>query len=269
MGKESTVRSSSGQARLMMRQRNRRSKCYRRRLSGKVGRMSQSRLPLQSRSKFALSKQASKPAEYAEPRDMLLTRSLRTPLPSIRRMSTLLVSPKQAAERLREGAIPLDASWHMPNSPRNARAEFQSGRLPSARFWDQDAVAAPNDLNLPHMLPSAEHFASACSSLGISRTSDVILYDSVGLFSAPRALWTFRVFGHERVHLLNGGLQRWVAEGYSLASEEADIKVGFKRLSNVRHCHSSLPLTTSQRRSRTLLSHTRRCWRTQNRSIRQ
>ena len=50
----------------------------------------------------------------------------------------------------------------------------------------------------------------------------IVVYDSVGLFSAPRVRWMFRAFGAKRVSLLDGGLPRWVAEGRPLATGEAE-----------------------------------------------
>ena len=63
------------------------------------------------------------------------------------------------------------------------------------------------------MLPSPEHFARDVSALGVGNDSHVVAYDTVGLYSAARVWWMFRVFGHERVSILAGGLPRWRAEG--------------------------------------------------------
>ena len=83
----------------------------------------------------------------------------------------------------------------MPTSPRNADAEYASGpRLPKALRWNHDQIASlDHPLGLPHMLPSPETFKQACSKLGISRSSHVVLYDSTATFSSPRAAYTFYV----------------------------------------------------------------------------
>jgi thiosulfate/3-mercaptopyruvate sulfurtransferase len=80
---------------------------------------------------------------------------------------------------------------------RDAAAEFASCRIPSAQFWDIDGVADPAT-DLPHMLPSEAAFGAAADALGITREDDVVVYDGLGLFAAPRAWWTWRVFGHDR-----------------------------------------------------------------------
>jgi len=113
--------------------------------------------------------------------------------------------------------VPIDVSWHMPNSKRDPRAEFESKRLPSARFLNLDEVAdLDHPMKLPHMMPSPSVFASACRALGVTRESHVVLYDSIGVFSSPRALFMFKAFGHERASILNGGLSAWQSHEFPL-----------------------------------------------------
>ena len=64
------------------------------------------------------------------------------------------------------------------------------------------------------MLPSAEKFASRMRRLGIGDGKKVIAYDSAGLFSAARAWWMLRIFGHDDVAVLDGGFPKWKAEGH-------------------------------------------------------
>ncbi|KAI0296597.1 thiosulfate sulfurtransferase [Russula brevipes] len=133
---------------------------------------------------------------------------------SISSKAPFLLTPK-ALQDLRSSADVniLDASWFMPNSPRNASKEFTEKHIPGARFLDLDEVAAPNGLGLKHMMPSAQVFSDALERFGITPTSHVVLYDSQGIFSAPRALFMFRSFGHDKSSVLDGGLPRWETEG--------------------------------------------------------
>jgi thiosulfate/3-mercaptopyruvate sulfurtransferase len=72
------------------------------------------------------------------------------------------------------------------------------------------------------MLPTPDAFAAAMSAMGVGDESRIVVYDTSGLnMSAARAWWQFRVFGHDRVAVLDGGLVRWKAEGRDLASGEA------------------------------------------------
>ena len=106
----------------------------------------------------------------------------------------------------------LDASYYLPNEGRDTKAEFAASRIPGAAFFDIDAIADA-DNPLPHMLPSAEQFARQVGALGIGSDDHVVVYDTAGLFSAARAWWMFRVFGHDRVAVLSGGMPKWLAEG--------------------------------------------------------
>jgi len=117
-----------------------------------------------------------------------------------------------------QNIVILDASWFMPGSGRDARTEWENERIPGAVFFDFDKEICDKDSCLPHMLPGAEQFASQVSELGISNDDTIIVYDSHGLFSSPRAWWMFKVMGHDRVAVLDGGLPAWKAIGGSLES---------------------------------------------------
>ena len=107
----------------------------------------------------------------------------------------------------------VDATYFLPDAGRDARAEYDAGHIPGAVFFDIDAIADPAN-PLPHMLPSPERFAEKVGALGIGNDHLVVGYDAHGLFSAARAWWMFRVFGHDRVAVLDGGLPRWTGDGH-------------------------------------------------------
>jgi thiosulfate/3-mercaptopyruvate sulfurtransferase len=106
----------------------------------------------------------------------------------------------------------VDASWHMPGSGRNARAEYEARRIPGAVFFDIDEIAESSS-PLPHMLPTPEKFSSRVRKLGLGDGNRIVVYDSLGMMSAARVWWTFRVMGHKDVAVLDGGLPKWLAEG--------------------------------------------------------
>ncbi|MGH6952633.1 MAG: 3-mercaptopyruvate sulfurtransferase [Alphaproteobacteria bacterium] len=106
----------------------------------------------------------------------------------------------------------LDASWHLPAMKRDAKAEFALRHVPGAVFFDIDEIADRSN-PLPHMLPSADQFSAQVGALGVGDGDRVVAYDATGLMSAARAWWMFRVFGHERVAVLDGGLPKWLSEG--------------------------------------------------------
>jgi thiosulfate/3-mercaptopyruvate sulfurtransferase len=113
----------------------------------------------------------------------------------------------------------LDGTWHMPQLKRDTRAEFVEAHIPGAVFFDIDRIA-DTAVPLPHMLPSPEAFAASVGALGIGDGDRVVVYDVRGPISAARVWWTFRVFGHDGVAVLDGGLRKWRAEGRALQSSE-------------------------------------------------
>ena len=127
-------------------------------------------------------------------------------------MDSLFVSTEWLAQHLDDPqVIVVDASWHMPNSARNAQAEYLAGHIPGAVFFDIDAIA-DTGTDLPHMLPEPGDFARMVGALGIAADDTIVIYDELGLFSAPRVFWTFRTFGAGNVAMLEGGGPQWRAE---------------------------------------------------------
>ena len=129
-----------------------------------------------------------------------------------------LVGTEWLAERLQApDIVVVDASWHLPTAGRDPHAEYLEAHIPGAVFFDIDDIAE-HASGLPHMLPSPEAFASRMRRMGIGDGKRVVVYDSVGLFSAPRVWWTFLVMGHRDVVVLDGGLPKWRAEGRPVES---------------------------------------------------
>ncbi len=111
--------------------------------------------------------------------------------------------------------IVFDASWHLPTAGRDPKAEYLAEHIPGALFFDIDDLVDETS-PLPHMLPSTVKFASRMKKMGVGDGMRIVVYDTLGLFSAARAWWTFRAMGHQDVAVLNGGLKKWKAEGRPL-----------------------------------------------------
>jgi thiosulfate/3-mercaptopyruvate sulfurtransferase len=136
-----------------------------------------------------------------------------------------LVSTEWLADRLGDPDVAvIDASFHLPTAGRNAAEEFAAAHIPGAVYFDLDDVAEP-ETDLPHMVPSEELFAAKVGALGINNRHRVIAYDVYGGPSAAaRAWWMFRLYGHDNVAVLNGGLPKWRAEGRPIESGAAHPK---------------------------------------------
>ncbi len=109
----------------------------------------------------------------------------------------------------------LDASWYLPDMGRDARADYNAGHIPGARFFDIDEICDTRS-DLPHMAPPVEKFMSRMRAMGVGDGHQVVVYDGAGMFSAPRVWWTFRLMGKRDVAVLDGGMPKWQAEGRPL-----------------------------------------------------
>lgn len=132
--------------------------------------------------------------------------------------SRWLKSTEWLAQHLGDPAVAIvDGSYFLPTQQRDAHAEYLRGHLPGAVFFDIEAVS-DDSTELPHMLPGPKQFGEAVGALGIGDGDTVVVYDSLGLFSAARVWWTFRIFGAQKSFVLDGGLPRWKSEGRSLVT---------------------------------------------------
>src|ERR1700733_13691700 len=148
---------------------------------------------------------------------MLRTDNASTPSPK----SRWLVSTDWLAEHLQDRNVAVVDGSYLVLQKRDAHAEYRDGHIPGAVFFDIDVVS-DHSTELPHMLPGTTHFGEAVGALGIGNDTTVVIYDSLGLYSAPRVWWTFRVFGAKKVYILDGGLPKWKSEGRPL--EKGDAK---------------------------------------------
>jgi thiosulfate/3-mercaptopyruvate sulfurtransferase len=140
------------------------------------------------------------------------------PLSGYSRPEALVTTDWLAAHLSAPDVRVVDASWYLPAMNRDAKAEYAAARIPGAVFFDIDEIADTSS-NLPHMLPSPEKFSARVRKLGLGDGNRIIVYDGMGIFSAPRVWWMFRVFGHEDVAVLDGGLPKWKREGRPLSGE--------------------------------------------------
>ncbi len=117
----------------------------------------------------------------------------------------------------------LDATMFLPHEARDAAAEFCQAHIPGARRFDLELFSDPVS-SLPHTVPSAARFERLARALGIDADTPVIVYDTRGLFSAARGWWLLRLFGHDAVRVLDGGLPAWRRAGCAVETgPEAEI----------------------------------------------
>ena len=122
----------------------------------------------------------------------------------------------------------LDCSWHMPNTERSGRLEFETSHIPGSIFFDIDEFSNKESL-FPHTILPGNNFSEMISNLGISNKDHIIVYDALGIFSAPRVWWMFNYYGHNQVSILDGGLIKWLKEKKEIESGKAkrNLKTNF------------------------------------------
>jgi len=109
----------------------------------------------------------------------------------------------------------VDASWYLPAENRDPATEYDEAHIPGAVRFDINDIS-DTDSDLPHMMPSPEKFSSRMRKLGIGDGNRVVVYDGGSMLAAARAWWMLRTFGHDDVAILDGGFNKWKAEGRAL-----------------------------------------------------
>lgn len=135
-----------------------------------------------------------------------------------------LVSTEWLEQHLQDPELRvIDASWYLPGSPRDAKAEYAAEHIPGARFFDIDEISDRRS-DIPHMAAPPEKFVSRLRALGVGDGQQIVIYDGAGLFSAARVWWNFRLMGKVDVAVLDGGLPKWRAEGRPLEDHNSPLK---------------------------------------------
>jgi len=135
-----------------------------------------------------------------------------------------LASTAWLAQHLGEpDLVVVDVSWFMPSSGRRGRDEYLRAHIPGARFLDIDEHSDRSN-PAPHMLPSAAAFGEALGRLGIGGGDRIVVYDNSPIRTAARGWFMFRHFGAGEVAILDGGFQKWLAEGRPTESGEPVVR---------------------------------------------
>jgi thiosulfate/3-mercaptopyruvate sulfurtransferase len=134
-----------------------------------------------------------------------------------------LVTVEWLSQRLDDpGIVVLDATY-LPFEPeRDAAAEYAAGHIPGARFLDLATLTDCDDPR-PSMAPTLAQFRARMATLGVRRDDRIILYDDSPHRTAARAWWLLRLFGADRLAILDGGAQAWRAAGLPLERVQARV----------------------------------------------
>jgi len=86
--------------------------------------------------------------------------------------------------------------------------------IPKARIFDIKGKFSDKTSQFPNTVPSSNQFEIECQTLGINTDDEIIVYDNLGIYTSPRVWWLFKVMGHKKVKVLDGGLPNWINEGF-------------------------------------------------------
>ena len=130
-----------------------------------------------------------------------------------------LVETAWLAEHLsHEHVRVVDARWRGDGT---SRALYRQGHLPGAVHvdWQQD-LSYTDERGVGYLLLGSDRFATVMESAGIGDETCVIAYADMDYSGAARLWWALRLYGHEQVAILNGGWDRWIAEGWPVSGDE-------------------------------------------------
>lgn len=127
-------------------------------------------------------------------------------------MQTPLISPTQLQHMLDSPhLILLDAS--PASNASKLEPEFPGRQLPGARHISLKRDFSDPESPLPNTLLSPAAFTETCQRLGINQDSQIVVYDNLGIYTAPRVWWMFTIMGHAQVAVLDGGQPAWMKAG--------------------------------------------------------
>lgn len=132
-------------------------------------------------------------------------------------IETPLVSVDWLKDNLEaENLLILDASMPKVGA---SNSGFNSEIIPNARFFDIKNNFSNTSAEFPNTLPSLEQFQNEARKLGVNADSAIVVYDTIGIYSSSRAWWLFKVFGHDNVAVLDGGLPEWKKHNFQVENE--------------------------------------------------
>lgn len=131
----------------------------------------------------------------------------------------MLVGTDWLADHLEDpGLVVVDMRWREDGS---GRARYEAGHLPGAVYLDWSTDLVDPDHPVAFMLAPPQPFAAAMERCGIGDETFVVAHaDQFG--SGPfRLWWGCRMYGHDQVRVLDGGLEKWVADGRPVSADPA------------------------------------------------
>ena len=136
-------------------------------------------------------------------------------------MHTTLIPVAELAQHVDDPAFAIFDCRHELTNPAFGSNAYAESHIPNARFahLDHDLAAPLTGKNGRHPLPDPEAFGAWLGRIGVSNNQQVVAYDHAGGVYASRLWWMLRWIGHQRVAVLDGGWQAWLAAGLPVTAE--------------------------------------------------
>lgn len=134
--------------------------------------------------------------------------------------SEMLVDPAWLEARLDDPSVRiLECTTHLepqpvgPSKVISGRPEFEREHIPGARYVSMFSDLSDPRGRYPYTMPGTAQVEAKLTGLGVGNDDHVVLYARGGVMSATRVWYVLHVMGHQRLSLLDGGFERWQAEG--------------------------------------------------------
>ena len=136
----------------------------------------------------------------------------------------------------KDSIVLLDGSWYLPNLKRDPFKEYTELSIPFARFFNIDTVCDQKS-NLPHTIPNTNQFEASVKKLGIKNSDHIVIYSKDGIGTSPRVWWLFKIFGHKKISILNGGIKSWIDEGGEISKGKIEKFTNINYKANYNSAH--------------------------------
>ena len=98
------------------------------------------------------------------------------------------------------------------------KKEYEEKHIKGAMFWDVDEHS-DKDSPYPHMMSNSDYWTQMLWSFGIENNDHIIVYDYSDVYSSCRLWFALKYFGHQKVSVLDGGMQKWLKENRPTSKE--------------------------------------------------
>ena len=141
-------------------------------------------------------------------------------------MYTSLISTDELARQLSDPALVLVDCRHNLSDVDAGQRAYGASHLPGARFMhmDRDLSGERTGSNGRHPLPDVAALSGSLSRAGIDASKQVVAYDQNNGMWASRLWWLLHWLGHDAAAVLDGGIDKWIAEGRPTTADPPSVR---------------------------------------------